>query len=212
MKNTENFILMADIVDSQIFTQNQLMNSFSNLCAKINEKLKDKFASPITITLGDEFQSVVTSWKSGVEIIFALEEEMIYLNSEFSLRYVLIQGKIETPINPTIAYGMLGPGLTRARQCLQELKKSTDRFYFEGGQEKKMSILNNLFIVYQSIKDVWSIEKDYPIVKEFLEDSDYKKVAKNLKKDTSQIWKREKSLKIHSFLSLKSAILLVLGS
>ena len=41
---------------------------------------------------------------------------------------------------------------------------------------------------------------------------DYKKVAKNLKKDTSQIWKRKKSLKIHSFLSLKSAILLVLGS
>ena len=211
MKNYDSFILMADIIDSQTFTQDELMSTFSQLCTHVNKKFKDGFASPITITLGDEFQSVVTSWKSGIEIVFALEEEIIQSNYPFMLRYALVQGKIETPINPKVAYGMLGSGLTRARQSLQEIKKGGERFWFEGGDENRMAILSNLFVVYQSIRDEWSQEKDFIIVKEFLQEPDYKKVAQRLNKSASQIWKRGRSLKIHSYMCLRSAILLLLN-
>ncbi len=199
-------IIMADIVDSRSSDQNKLMKSFKKVTKDVNNDHREVLLSPMTITLGDEFQGVVDSVESAVELIFFLEEKIIHEQAGFKLRYVIFEGAIDTPINKVIAYEMLGEGLTNAREALDENKKSDCRYHFHLKNKKKSNALTDSMFLYQSILDDWKISKDYHLISSFIELKDYKKVADELGKTRSQIWKREKSLKIEEYFSCKSII------
>ena len=199
----EYIILMADIIGSRTADQAQLITDFKELVAAINEKNKDKLLSPLTITLGDEFQGVIQSIADAVNIVFDLEEALIRSNANFQLRYVIVEGLIETPINAEIAYGMMGDGLTRARKYLEHLKKDDTRFFIWLKNQPQKNALNNLFIALQDLISDWNIERDHQLIVTFLEYRDYKRVAMELQKERSLMWKREKSLKINAYFALK---------
>lgn len=201
-----NYILMADIINSQKKDQQQLMLDFKRVVNEINTQVKDKFLSPMTITLGDEFQSVVTSLSSGVDIILRLEEEIFSRQMDFKLRYILVEGNIDTPINPKIAYEMLGEGLTTARSGLQQMKSSKSRYNVKLKSEKLEGAVNNTFTALQGIVDDWKVAPDYQIVSKFLENKDYKEVAIEVNREKSVIWKRKISLKVKEYLSLKKVL------
>lgn len=197
---------MADIIASRKTAQLPLISSFREVVNHANRKNKKGLLSPITITLGDEFQSVVKSLQTGLDIIADLEERIILTKKEFKLRYVLLQGRIDTRINTKVAYEMLGPGLTSARKYLEGLKKEKYRFYFNLLDKQKSAALNDSFLVLQNLIDKWRPGKDYYLVSEFLQHKDYKKVAKELSKERSLIWKRERSLKMEDYFSIKKVI------
>jgi hypothetical protein len=194
---------MADVIGSSEANKGKLMKQFVQLVAEINKENEELLLSPLTITLGDEFQGVMKGLRESLSIIFSLEEKIFRNTPGFSLRYVVVEGTIDTAINRDIAYGMLGDGLTIARKYLENLKKSKHRFYFNLKDKKKEAELNNLFIALQDIVDDWDREKDYNLVSKFLELNDYKAVALNLNKERSLMWKRNKSLKIDSYNALK---------
>src|ERR1700712_2907163 len=98
----EYIILMADIIGSQTAEQGQLIADFKELVADINTKNKDLILSPLTITLGDEFQGIIKNIAGAINIVLDLEEEIIRRNATFKLRYVIVEGLIETPINTEI--------------------------------------------------------------------------------------------------------------
>jgi len=204
-------ILMADIIKSKEKKPDKLIINFKNLTSDINLQYKTSFLSPSTITLGDEFQAIVRSLKNSVEVIIAFEEKIIQEKQDFKLRYVLHYGTIDTPINKNFAYGMLGPGLTEARNRLEILKNQGHRFFFSLGNKLLEDKMNFAFILYQSFVDSWKVD-NFPLVAEFLKDEDYKKVAKKLKKDTSLMWKRKKTLKINEYIAAKNMILLLAES
>ena len=206
MRQKFNYILMADIVDSRKANQLKLMQDFKNLAAGTNQDLKDQFLSPITITLGDEFQSIAKDLSAAISILFHLEETIVKTQKKFKLRYVLLEGAIQTPINTQIAYGMLGSGLTKAREILTNSKRQKTRFNINLRDNLLGNALNNSWVVMQKIIDRWKPEKDYYIVGEFLENKDYKKVAEDLEKERSLIWKREKSLAIEEYFAQKNVI------
>ena len=199
------FILMADIVESQLRTPVPLMREFKKIARCINDEHAYNFLSPVTITLGDEFQAVVRSPKDGVQAIIAFEEMIIHKKADFKIRYLLHYGEIETPINREAAYGMLGSGLTEARKLLVEMKRSKERFRFRLGEEIVSEKMNLAFILYQSIVDGWK-PRDFYILSEFFRSSDYKLVAKKLRKDTSLVWRRKKSLKVNDYAALKRLV------
>ena len=203
---------MADIIGSRKADQQMLMDSFKEVIKYTNGKEKKNFLSPMTITLGDEFQSVVNNLSAALEIILKIEERIIITESAFKLRYILMEGKIETPLNKKIAYGMLGSGLTSAREYLANLKTGKNRFYFKLINEKKGAALNHAFFTLQRLIDDWSIRKDYYIVSEFLQHKDYKQVAIDLDKERSLMWKREKSLKLEEYFAIKEVIKYIGGN
>ncbi|PUZ20718.1 SatD family (SatD) [Chitinophaga costaii] len=200
------FILMADIIGSRQSDQRLLMADFKALVTKINKKQKKTLLSPITITLGDEFQGIIHDLPASLKIMLEMEEMIIALGKTFKLRYVLMQGEIDTPINPSIAYEMLGPGLTAARETLNQLKRDHHRFEINLQDQALSGALNNSFFALQSIVDNWNPEKDYALVDGFLRYIDYKKVAAALHKTPSLMWKREKSLQIKAYNALKAVI------
>lgn len=202
----KHYILMADIVRSSKYDANILMWEFREISNNINSEFKKAFLSPITITLGDEFQSIMNSLKSGIEVIISFEEQILQFKEIFKLRYILNYGEIETPINPKQAYQMLGEGLVNSREMLENLKKNDKRFLVKNDNDELTKKLNLAFYVYQSFVDNWK-ERDFKIISAFLKYKDYKLVAKNIEKDISLIWRREKSLKINTYLASKELLL-----
>ena len=207
MKKQLYFILMADVINSRESQQSDLMKDFKRVVTNVNQGSKAKILSPLTITLGDEFQGIAKDLQSAIEIIIQLEEEIIDKKANFALRYVLVEGEIETSINTSIAYEMLGSGLTMARNYLSESKSANDRFHIVIKDKMKSKILNDGLRVFQGIVDEWDIDKDHELINYFLKYKDYKVVAEKLKRTRSVIWKRERSAKIKEYFSLKNVIL-----
>ncbi len=203
MKRKDHIILMADIVDSRKSDQNELMGLFKKLTDEVNLKHKKQLLSPITITLGDEFQCIVKDVSKAVALILELEEKIVLNQAGFKLRYVLYEGRIDTPINHDIAYGMLGEGLTKAREALEDTKLTTNRYGFYLHKQQAAAALMASLSIYQNIIDDWKLEKDHTLISKFLELKDYKLVAAALEKTRSQIWKRHKNLKIEPYFAIK---------
>jgi SatD family (SatD) len=172
----------------------------------VNKEKKNDFLSPMTITLGDEFQSVIKNLSAALDIIFSIEEEIAASGKNFKLRYILEEGEIETPINSKIAYGMLGSGLTSAREHLGKSKNTKTRFALHLDNKKRRMALDDAFLVFQGFIDDWKINKDYPIIGMFLQHKGYKEVAEAANKDRSLMWKRERSLKLDQYYATKEII------
>jgi hypothetical protein len=202
---SKKYILMADIIKSSDQDGEALMAGFKYLTKKINSIFKTKIISPLTITLGDEFQGLLNNIEEVLEIILKIEEMIIKEKYGFKLRYVVHYGNIETAINTKRAYEMLGPGLTKTREKLEDLKKTNQRFDIETSSKSQSIILTESFKIFQTIVDKWDLN-DYELANAFIELKDYSEVAKKLKKDRSLMWRREKTLNMDNYFSIKNII------
>ncbi|MFV8270071.1 SatD family protein [Flavobacterium sp. GT2N3] len=202
----KHYILMADIINSGKKEQKPLMEDFKNLIEEANEIYKADILSPLTITLGDEFQGIIKNVAASIQIILTLEEYSIHKKLNFKLRYVLNQGEIETPVNEKIAYEMLGSGLTEARLKLNDSKYKKFRFNIAIDNLLQQSVLNEAFIIFENITDKWSLKNDYELASNFIQFKDYKIVSEKMNKTRSLIWKREKTLHMESYYATKNII------
>lgn len=199
------YILMADIIDSSHMDSKSIMNSFKNIVNRINRHYRKSIISPMTITLGDEFQCIVKSLADGINIIIRIEELNIELKSGFKLRYVLNYGDIDTNINNKIAYEMLGPGLKETRQLLNNMKKMDDRLFINS-TIKNSNALNKLLYLLLSTIDNWKI-KDYDIIHGVLNKYQYYEIAKLVNRDPSTISKKIRhTIRIRNYLEIKTLI------
>ncbi len=196
------YVLMADIIDSSSKNGMEVMDFFKDLVNKTNKKFKDKIISPLTITLGDEFQGIVSDLKSVLEIIFYMEECLVSSSGFIQLRYVMNYGEIESKINRKSSHEMLGDGLSKARKILNDLKKSKLKYAFSGLGEKSDKELNLVFSLIQTLYEDWP-DKDLEVVSEFIRHKDYKIVADKIKKDSSSTWRKERTLRMKDYFNLK---------
>lgn len=188
---------MGDIVGSSESDSITLQKEFSRLIGKINQEFKDQLKSPLTITLGDEFQGVVADLQTSVQIIVRIEEEKWELNYPILIRYSLGLGEISTPINSEIAFGMLGKGLAEVRNSLTKLKEKEERIVLTGKIPDKEKLGLSLELLLEKQQE-WKW-KDREVISGYFKGKDYKEVAETMKKDKSLIWKRFKSLDFDSY-------------
>ncbi len=121
-------ISMGDLVHSSGHADpNQLHLLFNQVVAQANQRFVESIASPLTITLGDEFQGLSTSLRRGFELNHFVR--MSLLLEGVSTRLVLGIGAIDTAVNPKNAWNMMGEGLSKAREKLNA-KKSFNCYRF----------------------------------------------------------------------------------
>jgi hypothetical protein len=197
-------ILMADVIDSRKYKGKVVANGLAKIVSSINSIFEKEIISPLTITLGDEFQGIVSTPEAVVRIIVAIEEQLITNECTFKLRYASNTGKIETALNKKIAYGMIGEGLSDTRLILNNAKKEEDRFFLF--PNKNEPFLNKLFIIFASFVDDWK-QKDFKTIGLFFKDNDYKNVAAINNYTASAMWKKRKSLHIKEYNNIKQLIL-----
>lgn len=83
----------------------------------INLKYSDCIASKFTITLGDEFQGLLTTGNNIMEIIQYIKRNLSRKNKIW-----IGIGSISTKINSEISIGADGPGYYKARESIETLK------------------------------------------------------------------------------------------
>lgn len=200
------FIVMGDVVKSRTYNGEDLIRHFRDIVNSCNQELSDCILSPYTITLGDEFQGVAKSLHCSVQSVFYLEEATLREQLPFRLRYVIHFGEIVTEINPAIAYEMVGPGLTRARELLAAKRRGRPRFLVDRPDQYLATQLNRLFGVIASLTQEWDIE-DSRLIYDMLASDDNNAIANKYGKDRSQIYKRRRTLHISAYKALKAVIL-----
>ena len=198
-------IFMGDVVNSSDYDGEVLSKGLKELVESTNKKFSKDILSPLTITLGDEFQGILSSVSSGIDLLFHLEEELLRTEPDFKLHYVLLLGEIETEINPDIAYEMMGKGLTEARKMLSSKKRNRKRFRFKLQNKEQTEQLSKIFEVLDTIILNWKKE-DYPLILDMINNDNNSEVGDLHDKNRDQIWKRRKTLMINEYNLLKDFI------
>jgi hypothetical protein len=199
------FIVMGDVIKSRRLDAARLQQQLTALLAACNKELKTDILSPYTTTLGDEFQGIAQSLHAVAASIFYLEERRIKDQLDFWLRYVAHYGEIQTPINPQVAYGMMGPGLARARALLTDKRRGRPRFSFDLQDQRLAENLTRLFRVIDGLTSRWK-RRDFPLIADMLSKTKNEEVGARHHKNRSQIWKRRRHLMIEEYRSTKAVI------
>jgi hypothetical protein len=157
------------------------------------------------LKLGDEFQGIAGSLHAVAENIFYLDEARLNNHYDFLMRYVAHYGKIETPINTEVAYGMMGPALTKARTLLTDKRRGQPRFCFDLPDKRLAENLMRLFRVIEGLTSRWG-QRNFPLISDMLSKANNEEVAAKHHKNRSQIWKKRKHLLIEEYRSAKAVI------
>ncbi len=200
-----HYILMGDVIGSTRLDAKKLRRQLKSLLSKCNQDLENEILSPYTTTLGDEFQGIAKSLRSVSESIFHVEHIRVQRRYDFRLRYVAHYGEIETPINRDIAYGMMGPGLTRARAFLTKKGRGRSRFFFDFPNQELALNLTRLSTVIEGLTDRWN-PQDYLLILDMIANQDNEFVARKHKKNRSQVWKRRKHLLVKEYGAIKAVM------
>ena len=123
-KETTCAVVMGDLVQSETsFAPDRLHDIFNKQVTDQNHIAANSLISPLTITLGDEFQGLVRNLTDALPIVQALRLGL--LNQGIDCRFVIGLVTIRTPINRQRAWNMMGDGLSHARALLNEKDDST---------------------------------------------------------------------------------------
>ncbi|HSD63425.1 MAG TPA: SatD family protein [Ignavibacteriaceae bacterium] len=181
-----SIVLIADIVASrQIKERDKIQRDLKNLLIKIN-KISGSMLSPMTITLGDEFQCV---YSSADEIFNHIWKILVAVYPE-KIRFSYGIGLISTRINKNQAIGMDGPAFYEARTGLNQLKERNYLFNISvsGNQSENIYLIrNSLYLVSYHINN-WKKNR-IKIMGSLSDGMQIKTIAKNLNISEQAVYK-----------------------
>lgn len=154
-EKTKYAISMGDLVRSTTHADpNKLHLLFNQVVSEANERFSDYIASPLTITLGDEFQGLGISLEQGFRLNHFVR--MSLLLEGVSTRLVLGISAINTEINPRKAWNMMGEGLSRAREKLNE-KRSVNCYRFSFPKQAQLEkLLDSVGMSITKVESDWT--------------------------------------------------------
>lgn len=116
--------LMGDLVRSESSEAiDELHDHFNNAVDRQNDERRPALASPLTITLGDEFQGLMLSFREAAFAARAMRLELF--GNGIECRFVIGAVSLRTPLNDKRAWNMMGPGLSAARAKLNDKRASS---------------------------------------------------------------------------------------
>ncbi|WP_162300128.1 SatD family protein [Kineobactrum sediminis] len=121
--------VIGDICGSrEIPERGELQIKLKEVLDELNLLHAKALASPFTITLGDEFQAVLSKAIPLWEMIAMIQSRLFPVKVRFGVGL----GRIDTPINDKVALGMDGPAFHRARDAVDVLKREGGLYRVEG--------------------------------------------------------------------------------
>lgn len=155
-------VLMGDIVGSESATSvERLHDIFNDTIDRSNRARHDVLASPLTITLGDEFQGLTSTLRDAAALARDIRLELLV--ERFDCRFAIGVAKLETPLNADRAWNMMAPGLARTREKLNEKRTNTlYRFSFPEHPAVE-TLLEALGAGLTSIERRWTMQQLHDI-------------------------------------------------
>jgi hypothetical protein len=154
--------IIADMKGSKnIKNRDNVQEKLKETLHQINVKYAKDIASKFMITLGDEFQGLLSTGIHTMQILSDIEQRMYPVQ----LRFGVGIGEITTKINPDMAIGADGPGYYKARAAIQYLKEnenrkqiatSDTRFEVVEDNQGTATMINTILSLLTIIKTSWS--------------------------------------------------------
>ena len=144
-----------------------------NVLDLINDKYKDDIASNFTITLGDEFQGLLSAGTSALEMLTLIDSAMYPVR----LRFGIGIGPITTKINRELSIGADGPAYYRARSAIEHVhdkehrRKSAPADMMIISDNAEDSYINCILSLMYAISDTWS-ERQRMIIMDMIQNRD----------------------------------------
>lgn len=114
--------VMGDIIGSESAASSaRLYTIFNAAIDEANTRFATTLASPLTITLGDEFQGLAGGLAAGFAIATYLR--YVLLAQDVACRFALGVTRIETPVSSARAWNLMGPGLAQTRAKLEDKRR-----------------------------------------------------------------------------------------
>ncbi len=145
-------VLIGDIVGSrQAGARAALQRRLLGAVQAVNRKRPALLDSPLTITLGDEFQAVYRQAGTVFGDIFFL----LHALAPVRARFALAVGEIVTPLNKEQAIGMDGPAFHLARDLLTRLKAEKRLFAIAGQKDATARLAAPVLAVLSGQVEGW---------------------------------------------------------
>lgn len=126
-------VLMGDLVGSErARSVKAIHRAFNKSIDTANKRHAAIIESPLTITLGDEFQGLLRTLQNAWSV--ASELRLGLLAANVSCRFVIGTTQLETPVNTREAWNMMGSGLAAARDKLND-KRASNAYRFSLPEE-----------------------------------------------------------------------------
>jgi hypothetical protein len=169
--------IIGDIKGSKnIKDRSNVQEKLRTTLQEINHMYASDIASKFMITLGDEFQGLLSFGVNTMKILSEIEQSMYPVKIRFGIGI----GEITTKINPDMAIGADGPGYYKARSAIEYLKEnekrkqinvSDTRIDIEGENHETTMMLNTILSLLTIIKSSWS-ERQREIIWDIMKTQD----------------------------------------
>lgn len=132
-------VVMGDLVSSEDTASVEILHArFNAAVQSANAAHQGDIVSPLTITLGDEFQGLCATLDGGLRVARDLRAQLLIAG--IGCRFVVGAARVETPVNPAQAWNMMGAGLAGSRRRLAD-KRDANAYRFELRGEPELQAL-----------------------------------------------------------------------
>ena len=205
--------LIADVIDSKMVQERfDLQKQLEKTLQTMNELFGEFIASNFILTLGDEFQGLLTVDAPVFQIIDTLRSEL----TPTQLRFGIGLGEIVTDIDPLQSIGADGPAYWNARAAINLVHQKNDygntQIYFSCGKEKQDFFVNALIASGEAIRSGWRGSQEeilLDLLKRcvYSENFSQQDLAQSLEINPSALSKRLKSSSIRVYFRGRAAAL-----
>lgn len=154
--------LIGDIMNSkEISNRFDIQEKLKYVLKKVNVIYTTNIACKFIITLGDEFQGLLSCGENVLDIIEYIQQEMYPVKIRFGIGI----GKISTDIDSQKALGADGPCYYKAREAIENVKKEEQKskthasyinIQIENDTEDLSKLLNTVLSLISILKDNWT--------------------------------------------------------
>lgn len=145
-------VLIGDLVASkESGDRAALQRKFEQVMQRLNAT-GTAVLSPYTITLGDEFQAVLSDGYAALDQSIRIRARM----RPDAMRLSLAAGALSTPLKRDNAIGMDGPAFHLARRGIEQLKKSGGAYHIGGLPEALGELVNCSLRIAELGIDKWN--------------------------------------------------------
>lgn len=196
-----HLVLIADLVASRraahrLDVQRRLQSSLDHL-----NSVASDVTSPFTLTLGDEFQAVLSSGRGAMRALIDIQAAIHPQLARFSLAV----GDIDTDINPRQAIGMDGPAFHQARAGIEQMKGTANLFRVQGVGGAHEDLANASLNLVSAFLTKWRPRR-VQILKLLRDGHSASDIAQRLGVSEQAVYKNMSDGRLHDVLAIFDAV------
>ncbi len=204
------YAIIADLIGSKkIENRHAAQEQIKEALDYINQKYKKQIASKFSLTLGDEFQGLLTTGEN----IFQIIDEIDIKIPAYPCRFGIGLGTMATAINPEQSLGADGEAYWKAREAIEYVHNNDDyemtRTHFCGLTDSEDLLVNDSLALSDGLKARWT-EVQWGTFAKLIEENiygsnfDQKRLAKKLSITEQALYRRLKLSQMKVYLRSRS--------